>query len=193
MDEVEAARLLQVSVEASTDEIKLEYRRRLFDVHPDRGGSAGKTRDLIAAVAVLLARQTSLPMSTSPSTSPIATPSAEEEVAVEMRPTVWRVDDDTLALPVPAEETYFRLLEVAHQIGSVTYVDRQFGVLEALLRTMSGTTVSLFLSLQGRSNESTEVFFTLEPIDLVRGDLPSVFEITELVASYLMASVDTTN
>lgn len=98
---------------------------------------------------------------------------------------VIRIDDDTLALPGTAEEAYRALVGAAHEIGVVTYFDRDFGVLEVLLKTVEGTTVSLFVSFQGRSNETVEAFFSLEALDKVRGDLPTVFGITELLASHL--------
>jgi hypothetical protein len=195
----EAAMFLGVRVDDSIDAVRAEYRRRLFEVHPDHGGHSDDTRRLILALDALerahanrsaIASLGGSSVSVSP---PEPTPDSAGNQDVEVDAAVdgecvWRVDTDTLALPLPAEETYARLVDVAHRIGDVTYVDRQCGVLEALLRTRAGTTVSMVISLQGRANESTEAFFTLEPIDAVRGDLPSVLDITELVASYLQAS-----
>jgi hypothetical protein len=173
----EAALLLGVRVDDSIDEVRSGYRRRLFEVHPDHGGNSDETRQLVIALNVLARAHTNHPVRSTTSQA------QQDDVPGEV---VWRVDADTLALPLPADETYARLVEVAHQVGDVTYVDRQCGVLEALLRTRSGTTISMVVSLQGRSNGSTEAFFTLEPIDAVKGDLPTVQDITDLVASYLL-------
>ena len=54
-----------------------------------------------------------------------------------------------------------------------------------LLRTRDGTTMSLVISLQGRATGHTEAFVTLEPLDLVRGPLPNVSDLTDLVVSQL--------
>ncbi len=176
----EAARFLGVRVDASIDEVRAEYRRRLFGVHPDHGGTGDETRQLMVALRTLERAHVER------AESALSAPAPADLLESLPGESVWRVDADTLALPAPADETYARLLEVAHQVGDVTYVDRQCGVLEALLRTRAGTTISMVISLQGRSNGSTEAFFTLEPIDAVKGDLPTVHDITELVASYLL-------
>ncbi len=183
MEVEHAAKLLGVLPEDRPDVIRAAYRRRLFAVHPDHGGSGVDTRELVAALAILEAHLSERVSVDTPSVDAVVAEPSGPPVAGE----VQRIDSDTLALPYPAAETYLRLLEAAHQIGDVTYVDREYGVLEALLRTRTGTTVSMLISLQGRANETTEAFFTLEPIDAIRGDLPSVFDITELVASYVMA------
>jgi hypothetical protein len=189
MNPEHAAVLLGVHVNDSIEQVRAGYRRRLFDVHPDHGGSAEQTRLLISALTTLEAAIDA------PSVSALDVepdPAGESRVEATFstpsdREVVWRVDADTLAIDGPADETYARLLDVAHEIGDVTYVDRQCGVFEALLRSRSGTTISMVVTLQGRSNGSTEAFFTLEPIDAVKGELPSVHDITELVASYLAA------
>ena len=98
---------------------------------------------------------------------------------------VWLIGPDTIALAMPADDAYLRLLEVAHRIGDVTYVDRSCALMEALLRTKDGTTLSLVISLQGRALGHTEAFLTIEPVDLVRGPLPNVADLTQLVASHL--------
>lgn len=185
MDVELAERLLGVVVTDPPEQIRAQYRRRLFAVHPDHGGSGVDTRELVTALQVLQTRAVELRNeAVEAAPDPENAPST---VGAVMATEVLRIDRDTIALPYPAEETYLRLLDAAHQIGDVTYVDREYGVLEALLRTRTGTTVSMLVSLQGRANGTTEAFFTLEPIDAVRGDLPSVFDVTELVASFVIA------
>jgi hypothetical protein len=167
-----AREVLGVDRDAPRDVIRAAYRKALFAAHPDHGGSAHRARQVIDA-AELLGRPR--PHDDSTVTEPALDPGLSE--------LVWRVDDDTIAVALSAEDTYLKLLEVAHRIGTVTYVDRQCGVLESLLKTKEGTTVSMLVTLQGRSNATTEVFFALEPIDAIRGELPTVFDVSELVAA----------
>ena len=94
MDEQRAAQLLNVPVDASPDRLKAEYRRRLFDVHPDRGGSDGDTRELISAVAFLLKRHPVLPVDVSvESIDEPVNETIDKSICepAEARPPVWRV------------------------------------------------------------------------------------------------------
>lgn len=52
----DARRVLGVGPDASDDEIRAAHRRLVADVHPDRGGSAERTRAVNAARDVLLGR-----------------------------------------------------------------------------------------------------------------------------------------
>jgi len=176
---------LGVTPDAGADAVRRAYRDRLFQHHPDTSGSDGTTvRSLIDAYRLVSGHV--------PSVGPDAP--SDEGAAVEGTPPepdpvhegdVWLVDSDTIALACPAEDAYIRLLEVAHLIGDVTYVDRSCGLMEALLRTRDGTTLSLVITLQGRATGHTDAFLTLEPLDVVRGPLPAIADLTELVASYL--------
>lgn len=49
MDEIEARQVLGVPLDAGPDEILAAHRRRIADVHPDRGGSAEAAQRLNAA------------------------------------------------------------------------------------------------------------------------------------------------
>jgi hypothetical protein len=75
-------------------------------------------------------------------------------------------DGDTLHLPVPGDEAFAVVLESCHRLGDVTYVDRQCGILEALLQLEGEGTCSLVVTFQGRAH-GTEAFCTLEAIEHV--------------------------
>jgi hypothetical protein len=77
---------------------------------------------------------------------------------------------DTLVLPVPPDEAFLIVLEACHRIADVTYVDRQCGIVEALLRLDGEGTCSLVVTFQGRAH-GTDAFCTLEAIEHV-GSLP---------------------
>src|SRR5215212_7352273 len=63
----------------------------------------------------------------------------------------------------PAEEAFVALLEAAHAVGDVTYVDARLGLLEAVLADDGGNACQLLITLQGRAT-GTEAFCTLEPL-----------------------------
>jgi hypothetical protein len=176
VDAHEASTVLGVSEFDAADVVRARYRSLLFSSHPDVGGSHDAVRQVIEAFRVLELRpaEPTLP----------SLPAETDDVGDDLAEFVWRVDDGTIAAALPADEFYVRLLEVGHQIGAVTYVDRQCSVLEILLRTTIGTTVSMLVSLQGRA-KGTDAFVSIEPIDAVRGELPSLFDLTELIAHLL--------
>ncbi|MGN6693801.1 MAG: hypothetical protein ACTHN0_06450, partial [Aquihabitans sp.] len=79
-------------------------------------------------------------------------------------PPVGRVDEDTLALGAPPDESFRWLLDAAHDVGEITYVDRSMPIMEVLCRFEGEPATSLLLTLQGRG-ERTEVFCTVESIE----------------------------
>jgi hypothetical protein len=64
---------------------------------------------------------------------------------------------------VPADEAFVALLDAAHLVGEVTYVDARLGLLEAVLADGAGTPCQLLVTLQGRAT-GTEAFCSLEPL-----------------------------
>lgn len=178
MDSAEARLVLGVIPTASAEELRSAYRQRLFALHPDHSGHSGDgVRTVIGAYRMLLSQ-----LVVSPEPVLVESPALADDLHAGE---VWLIGPDTIALAMPADDAYLRLLEVAHRIGDVTYVDRSCALMEALLRTKDGTTLSLVISLQGRALGHTEAFLTIEPVDLVRGPLPNVADLTQLVASHL--------
>jgi hypothetical protein len=110
--------------------------------------------------------------------------SATGNQATEASTAIRLVDRDTIALACTHEEAFARVVDVAYAIGSVTYLDREGEILECLLRTRLGDTMSLVFSFQGRA-AWIEVFLTTEVLDLARHELPTIDQLTELVAHEL--------
>lgn len=140
VDTDEARAVLGVEAGTPWAEVKRAFRRRLRAVHPDVAGNdaTGRTARLIEAYEALRA---------APGLAPFSV-----------------VGNDTIAFDGPAEDVFFRLLEAAHHIGEVTYVDADAGLLETVVQLEGGPTASLVVTLQGRGNGATEAFCTLEPI-----------------------------
>jgi hypothetical protein len=97
------------------------------------------------------------------------------------------LDRDTLSVHGPSDQVFGRLLEAGAMIGEITYLDRQNELFESLLKTVDGDAISLVCTLQGRADETTEAFFTMEPLGIARHPLPDIADVVELVAFHLRA------
>ena len=190
MDIAEARAALGLGVGASQADAQVAFRRLLQAAHPDRNAAenaADRTRTLVLAYRTIGRSYSSVAeLQSTPvvdTADDLAVDVSDIYSGVDSDPVVL-VDADTIGLACPSDEAFAVLVEVAHRIGDVTYLDRQSELLEALLRTVDGTTVSMVISLQGRATGITEAFVTLEPIDVVRGELPDVAAVTELVAHH---------
>ena len=181
---------------ASLGEARAAYRALLRTSHPDvdNGMDAGdRTRAIVAAYRRIMAEpvefsavweDASTPYEPDPTNEgapggPTPTPTAE--------PFAWRLSDDTVVLACPVDEAFLALLNVANSLGDVTYVDRNTGFLEALVRTDEGCTLSMVVSLQGRANGGTEAFVTIEPVGLAHGMLPLIADVTNTIVALLVA------
>lgn len=176
MDVTEARGVLGVDGAASANDVRAAYRQLLRTHHPDVSPDphgAHRTMQLTAAYAALTHAPASVP----------APPSAR--VVCE---------EESLWVEAPNDEAFFRVLEAAHTIGDVTYVDTQAGLVEAVLtladhhgrdvdETDADETVcSVLLSLQGRGH-GTEVFVTVEALTKV-ASLPSS-AVVQLLAAHM--------
>lgn len=108
--------------------------------------------------------------------------------AVRDRVVVSAVDADTIAIHAPAEEALMLLLDSAHSLGEISYLDRTAGLVEVIVEFVEAPTSSLLFSLQGRADGTTEVFCTVEPLS--GGDAPPVDAVTRLVVRTLRSGQD---
>jgi hypothetical protein len=163
----EAAAVLGIDPSASAAEIRAAYRARIRIHHPDRAGNASQDRAarIIAAYRVLVTAPATAKAPPAPAPSGARKPPPR---AASPRPTtappVHRIDADTLRLDAPADETFRWLLDAAHDVGEITYVDRSMPIMEVLCRFEQEPATSLLLTLQGRG-DGTEVFATVESIE----------------------------
>jgi hypothetical protein len=79
-------------------------------------------------------------------------------------PAFVRVDADTLRFSAPADETFRWLLEGAHEIGAITYLDRSGPLFEVLCRFLDEPATSLLVTLQGRA-DGTDALCSAESIE----------------------------
>ncbi|MGQ0617121.1 MAG: J domain-containing protein [Acidimicrobiia bacterium] len=191
MDVGEARDVLGVGRDASTVEVRAAFRRLVRQHHPDRAGAAGNdaTVRLVAAYRLLrTAVPVAQPGSARPSPAPAPPPRPRprprrERVAPDFA--VW-IDGDTVVAGLPAQELFSRLVDVGHGLGEVAYVDAGAGLLEVVIEFLEYPVCSVVLSLQGRSNETTEAFVTVEPLGGGRG--PGADAVAMLFAARLVAA-----
>lgn len=91
--------------------------------------------------------------------------------------------DDTIAMSAPAEEAFMAVLDAAHDLGEIGYLDRTAGLIEVIVEFVEAPTSSVLFSFQGRANGTTEVFCTVEPLS--GGDAPPTDAVTRLVLQTL--------
>lgn len=168
MNPTEASRILGVGTGASADEIRIAYRSQIRTHHPDRAGarSSDRAASITEAYRVLVALgpvPPEEPEPRRPAPGPVPPRAATEDLAFGAPP-VGRIDEDTLALGAPPDESFRWLLDAAHDVGEITYVDRSMPIMEVLCRFEGEPATSLLLTLQGRG-ERTEVFCTVESIE----------------------------
>ena len=170
MNPVEAARVLGVGADADDHAVRAAYLREIRAHHPDRAGPGASERAavIIEAYRVLLhaAPEERTPPAPPPE-HPTSRSAAREpwgHAPEGLAPPVRRLDGDALLLDAPADETFRWLLDAAHDVGEITYVDRSMPILEVLCRFVDEPATSLLLTLQGRG-EGTEVFCTVESIE----------------------------
>lgn len=171
MDRVQAARVLGVGPDTPWSEVRRAYRDHIRAHHPDRAGDTGIPDALrvIEAFRVLERAHHQPPVPPAPDPAPGAAqpvgPPVGRPTPAEGPPVVLtRVDDDTIALGAPADEAFGWLLDAAHDIGEITYLDRSVPIFEVLCRFVGEPATSLVVTLQGRA-EVTDAFCTAESIE----------------------------
>ena len=180
MDRTAAFDLLGLGPGADLDEVRSAYRRLVVAVPPAVSAAAdatARTVELTEAYA-LLRHGPATP--TEPVGAGPRTPSDPGAVWDGPAVEVTLVDVDTVAVGAPADTTLLLLVEAAHELGDVVYLDPSSGLLEVLVEFVEAPTCSLLLTLQGRANGTTEVFCTVET--LAGEEPPPVEAVTRLVA-----------
>jgi hypothetical protein len=183
---------LGVERSCTRSEARGAFRRLLGLHHPDRHDgdvhSVATTRTIIEAFSLVNAEfaRTNAPRQAADCGGDDDESHLQSDgIDIAGDPRVRKLDADTLALFGTLDESYVRLLDVGHLVGDVTYVDRQNGLFESMLRTIHGDAVSLVCTLQGRADETAEAFFTMEPLGVALHELPNMDGITELIAHHL--------
>ncbi len=193
----EALTVLGLSPTCDEAAVRRAYRGRLLDTHPDLSDAhdaTERTVRLTTAYRTVLAQlqDPGPPPDTSPTPAstadagpaagagagPVSSPGQSSHPgAAELEFDL--VDADTISVTAPAGETLALLIDAAHRLGDIAYLDRGAGLLEIIVEFVGEPTSSVVLSLQGRATGVTEVFCTVEPLS--GGDAPPSDAVTRLV------------
>jgi hypothetical protein len=178
----EAAHLLGVAVDAAPFEARAAYRRLIRTHHPDAAGAA--STDLAAR---LIAAWEAMREPTGPAPAVIGPPPerpprphwAGAGLGDATPAGLVTVHGDTLHIGLTREEAFVLLLDCAHDLGEVTYVDPDVGLLETIVEFEDEPTCSLLVSLQGRAGH-IDAFCTIEP--LTAEPAPAIAAVAHLLA-----------
>ncbi len=217
MDPDQARKVLGVSPQAPWGEVRRAYRDRIRAHHPDRVGQDGLADAVVIIEAFGVLDQARRTAPNRPSVAPMSTeeprgrtggdPDRSDHGFVQPGPaeapgSAWsipldpagppvhiRVDSDTIRLLAPPDETFRWLLEAAHQIGHITYLDRSGPLFEVLCQFLHQPATSLLVTLQGRS-DGTDALCSAESIEARPG--PATVHVVDVLEDALSALRPTT-
>lgn len=198
-----AAQVLGVDPTSGAAELRERYRSLLLTTHPDRNDApdaAEQTIRLTAAYRLLLSVSVSPPGP--PQVDPDTTGASQHETSrsdthqsdthqsdTQRRSSAALVDPTTIEVLAPQVEAMLQLLEVAHRLGDVSYLDRSSGLLELVVEFLDAPTSSVMLTLTG-TDSGTLVRCDVEPLS--GGEAPSAAAVTQLLLRTLWGEDPTT-
>lgn len=180
-----ARAVLGVGPDADLDAVRRAFRRHVVRVHPDRSDvpdADRRTHELTLAYAVVRAALTA-PATPEPADPDEPVVAAATAPPAPPPPEVRVLDEDTVAVAAPADTTLHLLLEAAHDLGDIVYLDPESGLVEVVVEFVEAPRSSLLMTLQGRSNGTTEVMCTVEPLS--GGVSPPTAAVVRLLAATL--------
>ncbi len=180
----EGLEVLGLTEGCSEAQARSSYRRLLHSTHPDRSAASDatdRTVFLTAAYEVVIAH---LRASEHIRSTPGSAAAAEATVTVDF------VDAETIAIAAPAVEVVPMLVEAAHRLGDISYIDPSVGLLEVIVEFVGAPTSSVVLTLQGRANGTTEVFCSVEALS--GGEVPGADAVANLLVRTLRGEDPTT-
>ncbi|MFM7064311.1 MAG: J domain-containing protein [Actinomycetes bacterium] len=191
MDRATALELLGLRDPAGPEELRRAYRRRVAQVHPDVSDAADATARTVALTEAYALLRHGPPAATAAPTASAGHAGPEratrrDGARADVPVQVEQIDVDTVAVHAPADTTLLLLVEAAHDLGDVVYLDPSAGLVEVLVEFVEAPTCSLLLTLQGRADGTTEVWGTVETLS---GEAPPpVGAVVRLVAEALSAA-----
>lgn len=139
----EALALLDSDRTADLATVRDRYRRLVRRHHPDVVGDAGQARTaqlnlawkVVRSIEVWAPPRASPTSATGPPRAPRAAP---------------RLRDQPNVVPLPAatRSVFDQLAEAADQLGDLSYIDRQDGILETIIRPEGGPSCSLMVTIR---------------------------------------------
>ena len=177
MTYAEALGVLGLTPGAAWIEVRAAYRGLIREHHPDRAGVAATDRaaEITEAYSVLEATWDDPP----PAPAPTAPETPAAPPAPEWSGATVEVLGDTIAFDTAPDEAFLLLLDAAHDIGEVSFLDPSIGLVEAVVKFAGTPACSLVITLQGR-HDHVEAFCTLESLEGAAA--PSLHAVVEVLA-----------
>lgn len=172
MNQERALRTLGLDAGAKPDDINRAYRALIRQAHPDAGGSTAVAARITEAYHWLQRAGTQAAKSSKPAPPPKPQPSATGN------------DDDSTTLLLPPGDVFLRLVEAGHQLGEVSYIDRDAGIVQVTFTADNGVVCQLAATVVSESSKSrredARVEFTLDP--LASGEAPPIDQVVDRFA-----------
>ena len=161
MNRERALRTLGLEKGARADDINRAYRALIRQAHPDAGGSTAVAARITEAYHWLQRADTQSP-------PPPRAPQPDQPSPV--------TTDDSMTLLLPPGDVFIRLVEAGHQLGEVSYIDRDAGIVQVTFTADNGVVCQLAATVASGSGSAsrgdTRVEFTLDP--LASGEPPPI-------------------
>jgi hypothetical protein len=182
MDVWEARAVLEVADGDGWDAVRASYRRLIRAAHPDVTGAGARSATTRQAARLneayaVLSRAKRAGTLDAPRPAPAPSRRGNGAGAAATAPPVpppavgvTLVAADTLLLAAPPEVAFPLLIDAAHRVGSIGYIDRSCAIFEVIVR-IDGETCSLLVMLQGRAH-GTEAVFAVESLERVASHSP---------------------
>jgi hypothetical protein len=164
-------------------DVRLRYRALIRTVHPDVAGGGG---DATARAAALNSALAVLRAATENGALPLRSFAAEEardERApfVASAPTAAPSDQGRVVLRAPAGDVFVQLLDAAHELGDVCYIDPEAGLIQVLLGD-GPTAPQLLISVEA-DRVPALASFTLDSAD--EASAPALREVVDRLGALL--------
>jgi hypothetical protein len=150
----EALAVLDSDRTADLATVRVRYRRLVRRHHPDVAGDAGQARTaqlnlawkVVQSIEVWSAPRAA-PAPAAASTAPRAPSGSRPRPRLRDQPNV-------VPLPAPTRAVFDRLAEAADRLGDISYLDRQDGILETIIRPEGGPSCSLMLTIRQQGDDT---------------------------------------
>jgi hypothetical protein len=152
---------------AQAEDITRAYRALIRQAHPDVGGSTAVAARITEAYHWLQRTGIEPPQAPTPSPPPQPGPSATDKA------------DDSYVLLLPPGDVFVRLVEAGHELGELSYVDHDAGIMQVTFTAENGVVCQLAATVVSESSRSSQldarVEFTLDP--LASGEAPPINQV----------------
>ena len=169
MNRERALRTLGLEKGARADDIDRAYRALIRQAHPDAGGSTAVAARITEAYHWLQRAGAQLPPPPKP-------PQTDPPAPV--------TTDDSMTLLLPPGDVFIRLVEAGHQLGEVSYIDRDAGIVQVTFTADNGVVCQLAATVvpggSATSRSDARVEFTLDP--LASGQAPPIGRVVDHLA-----------